>query len=55
MFLKNLKVNLKLFTDIKEGMAARLAKYIGIKENELPSVRIAELEMISKNIIWKEK
>ena len=31
-----------VLTDIKEGMAARLAEYIGIKENELPSVRIAD-------------
>ena len=39
------KLNGKLkvvLTDIKEGMAARLAEYIGIKENELPSVRIAD-------------
>ena len=31
-----------VLTDIKEGMAARLAEYIGIKESELPSVRIAD-------------
>ena len=39
------KLNGKLkvvLTDIKEGMAARLAEYIGIKENDLPSVRIAD-------------
>ena len=39
------KVNGKLKvvqTDIKEGMAARLAEYIGIKESDLPSVRIAD-------------
>ena len=39
------KLNGKLkvvLTDVKEGMAARLAEYIGIKENELPSVRIAD-------------
>ena len=29
-------------TDIKEGMASRLAEYIGIKESDLPSVRIAD-------------
>ena len=29
-------------TDIKEGMAARLAEYIGIKESDLPTVRIAD-------------
>ncbi len=31
-----------VLTDIKEGMAARVAEYIGIKESELPSVRIAD-------------
>ena len=31
-----------VLTDIKEGMAARLAEYIGIKEADLPSVRIAD-------------
>ena len=39
------KLNGKLkvvLTDIKEGIAARFAEYIGIKENELPSVRIAD-------------
>ena len=39
------KLNGKLkvvLTDIKEGMAARLAEYIGIKESDLPSVRIAD-------------
>ena len=29
-------------TDIKEGMASRLAEYIGVKESDLPSVRIAD-------------
>ena len=29
-------------TDIKEGMASRLAEYIGVKERDLPSVRIAD-------------
>ena len=29
-------------TDIKEGMASRLAEYIGVKEADLPSVRIAD-------------
>ena len=29
-------------TDIKEGMASRLAEYIGIKESDLPTVRIAD-------------
>ena len=39
------KLNGKLkvvLTDIKEGMAARLAEYIGVKESDLPSVRIAD-------------
>ena len=39
------KLNGKLkvvLTDIKEGMAARLAEYIGIKNSDLPSVRIAD-------------
>ena len=39
------KINGKLkvvLTDIKEGMASRLAEYIGVKENDLPSVRIAD-------------
>ena len=39
------KLNGKLkvvLTDIKEGMAARLAEYIGIKDSDLPSVRIAD-------------
>ena len=39
------KINGKLkvvLTDIKEGMAARLAEYIGIKESDLPTVRIAD-------------
>ena len=31
-----------VLTDIKEGIAARLAEFIGIKENELPTVRIAD-------------
>ena len=40
---EKLKGKLKVVpTDIKEGMAARLAEYIGIKENELPPVRIAD-------------
>ena len=34
-----LKVSL---TDIKEGMAARLAEYIGVKQADLPTVRIAD-------------
>ena len=29
-------------TDIKEGMASRLAEYIGVKDSDLPSVRIAD-------------
>ena len=29
-------------TDIKEGLAARLAEYIGIKKEDLPTVRIAD-------------
>ena len=29
-------------TDIKEGMAARLAEYIGVKSADLPTVRIAD-------------
>ena len=39
------KINGKLKvvqTDIKEGMASRLAEYIGVKESDLPSVRIAD-------------
>ena len=39
------KLNGKLkvvLTDIKEGMAARLAEYIGVKDSDLPSVRIAD-------------
>ena len=31
-----------VLTDIKEGMASRLAEYIGVKESDLPSVRIAD-------------
>ena len=31
-----------VLTDIKEGMAERLAEFIGIKEEDLPSVRIAD-------------
>ncbi len=38
-----LKGKLKVvLTDIKEGMAARLAEYIGVKDKDLPSVRIAD-------------
>ncbi len=39
------KLNGKLkvvLTDIKQGMAARLAEYIGVKDKDLPSVRIAD-------------
>ena len=39
------KINGKLkvvLTDIKEGMASRLAEYIGVKDKDLPSVRIAD-------------
>ena len=40
---EKLKGKLKVvLTDIKEGMAARLAEYIGIKDSDLPSVRIAD-------------
>ena len=31
-----------VLTDIKEGMAERLAEFIGIKDEDLPSVRIAD-------------
>ena len=31
-----------ILTDIKEGMAARLAEYIGVRDADLPSVRIAD-------------
>ena len=39
------KINGKLKvvqTDIKDGMASRLAEYIGIKDSDLPTVRIAD-------------
>ena len=39
------KLNGKLkvvLTDIKQGMAARLAEYIGVKDKDLPSVRISD-------------
>ena len=31
-----------VLTDIKEGMDARLAEYIGVKDSYLPTVRIAD-------------
>ena len=55
---EKLKGKLKVvLTDIKEGIAVKLANYMVIKENDLPSVRIADTRIRNnyKNIIWKEK
>jgi len=37
-------------TEIKEGLPARLAEYIGIKDTDLPTVRIADTRIDLKKI-----
>lgn len=42
-------------TGITEGLEQRLAEYVGVKDSDLPSVRIADTRSELKSIICQEK